>query len=108
MSFHKIVVIIAILTLIGALTFIGYAMYNKQHTAQFPPVITQCPDYWESKGKLCYNTKPLGTCALSGDQTVNFNTDYFNGPDEHCKKVGWANGCGVSWQGITNNADMCH
>lgn len=107
MAFQKIVVIIAILSLIGALSFIGYAMYNMQHTAKFPPVKNQCPDYWKAKDDSCYNTKHLGTCATGENGSVNFNTNFFKGHNGDCRKSNWAKRCGVSWNGITNNSNAC-
>ena len=107
MAFQKIVVIIAILSLIGALTFIGYAMYNKQHNGVFPPVINQCPDGWEAKDKSCHNTKSLGTSATGDDNSVNFNTTFFQGHNGNCRKSNWAKRCGIEWNGITNNPNIC-
>jgi hypothetical protein len=107
MTFQKIVVIIAIISLIGALTFIGYAMYNRQHNVQFPPVSSQCPDYWEAKDNKCYNTKHLGSCATDKNNSVNFNTPFFKGHQGICRKANWAKRCGVSWDGITNNNQQC-
>ena len=108
MTFQKIVVIIAIICLIGALTFIGYAMYNKQHDVQFPPVSSQCPDYWTAKDNKCYNPKDLGSCAHGEGKSVDFNTDFFKGHRGKCRKANWAKRCGVSWDGITNSNQKCH
>jgi len=108
MAFQKIVVIIAILSLIGALIFIGYAMYNKQHNVQFPPVSSQCPDYWKAKDNKCYNVKDLGSCANGKGKSENFNTDFFKGHRGICRKANWAKRCGVSWDGITNTNLKCN
>lgn len=102
MSFETIVVIIAIITLIALLTWIGYAMYRHEHDAHFPPVSSVCPDYWQSKivdGKQqCINVKNLGTCNNPLDLT---RTDFL-GSRGICAKETWARHCGVSWNGITN------
>jgi len=107
MTFQKIVVIIAIICLIAALIFVGYAMYQKQYDVKFPPVSSQCPDYWTAKDKKCFNTKHLGSCATGKDASVDFNTKFFQGHNGACRKANWAKRCGVSWDGISNNTHAC-
>tara|TARA_B100001093_G_C26782075_1_gene995071 strand:- start:896 stop:1240 length:345 start_codon:yes stop_codon:yes gene_type:complete len=108
MNFQKVVVIIAIVVLIILLSWIGYAMYKNQHSGTFPPVVAQCPDYWDVSGNnLCINTRSLGTCAIDGDKSMNFDQDQFKGAEGSCQKYRWARGCGVSWSGITNDPNIC-
>tara|TARA_A200000113_G_C8737145_1_gene313518 strand:+ start:416 stop:775 length:360 start_codon:yes stop_codon:yes gene_type:complete len=107
MSFQTIVVTIAIITLIVLLTWIGYGMYKNETNAKFPPVSSDCPDYWTTKGtgdKLeCVNVKHLGNCFnTKGKDSINFNTPFFKGSHGFCRKADWARRCGVSWNGITN------
>jgi hypothetical protein len=107
MSFDTIVVTIAIITLIVLLSFIGYGMYKNETTAKFPPVSNDCPDYWTSKGtgenQKCVNTKHLGKCLNTKDNdTINFNTAFYQGKQGFCRKADWARRCGVTWNGITN------
>ena len=82
--FQHIVIIIAIIVLIAALTFIGYSLYTTQHDKNFPPVSSVCPDYWVAKDNKCYNTKHLGNCNKSDSK--DFDTPYFKGNDGLCKK----------------------
>jgi hypothetical protein len=99
-SFYKIVLIIAIILLIALLIFIGVALKSKS-TQMWPPVVGDCPDYWEDtsgKGGNCVNVKNLGTCSSTN---MNFSSPTFNGSTGNCSKYQWATNCGVSWDGIT-------
>ena len=103
MNFQKIVLVTAIIILILMLTFIGYALYSHRFNRQFPPIVAECPDFWVSNKKECTNPKNLGKCT----GPKNFNSKTYQGHDGACAKSKWANNCGLSWQGITNNADVC-
>jgi len=104
MKFQKIVVIIAIIILVASLTFIGYALYNSQHNQEFPPVKAACPDYWKSIDGKCLNSKDLGQCGL---EPMDFNNPHYQGDQGDCNKSKWAKDCNVSWDGITNNSNIC-
>ncbi len=73
MQFQQIVVMIAAITLIGLLTWIGYGMYQSEHSAKFPPVSSDCPDYWTANKNGCVNIKHLGSCNTGKDNTMSFN-----------------------------------
>lgn len=97
-SFQKGVLFSAIAVLLISLIFIGLMLsYAKDES--WPPVAQGCPDYWTmNKEGKCVNEKNLGTCAKGADGSggmMDFK-DYDN-----CKKYTWANGCNVTWDGIT-------
>lgn len=107
-GFQKIVLFSAIVVLIIALVIIGIALtYAKKK--QWPPVIPECPDYWEIDGSgndiKCINVKNLGTCKPPSGQshlTMDFNSPAFaNSTNINCSKYKWASNCGVTWDGIT-------
>jgi hypothetical protein len=99
-GFQKVVLIAAIIILILALTFIGFAISYSQNQV-WPPLIPGCPDYWDVDGSgNCLNTLNLGTCNLNGDP-MSFNTSAYQGSEGLCAKYTWANKCGVTWDGIT-------
>ena len=104
MKFQIALIVVALIVLIIALTFIGYTLYNNRNNKQFPPVIGECPDYWISKDGECSNPHNLGKCP----DNVNFNTTHYKGHEGNCMKSKWAKGCNVSWQGITNNSSVCN
>ena len=102
MNFQQIVVMLAAIILIVLLTWIGYAMYESEHSAKFPPVSSDCPDYWQSDKKQCVNIKHLGNCNTGKNNKMNFNRPPFIGHNGICAKSRWAKRCGVTWNGITN------
>lgn len=107
-GFQKIVLFIAVIILIIALIAIGIALYYASASQQWPPLVPECPDYWNADGSgnnaTCTNIKDLGTCPPKSGDThliMNFNTPAFSGENSLCAKYTWAQKCGVSWDGIT-------
>lgn len=107
-GFQKTVLFIAIVILIIALIFIGIALYYSDAKQSWPPLVPNCPDYWNIDGSgnntTCTNIRDLGTCqAKSGDKhlVMSFNTPAFSGDNSACAKYTWATKCNVSWDGIT-------
>lgn len=104
-SFQKIILIIAVVILLLALLFIGIILSKSVYQQQWPPIISDCPDYWAIDGSgnntRCINTHNLGTCSTSGNRIMNFNTPSFTGSAGMCNKYNWANNCNITWDGIT-------
>lgn len=110
MSFQKLVLIIATVLLIIVLIMFGIAFRNNKTQEQYPPVLAQCPDYWEvKKGKdgipLCKNVKELGNSNCQRE--MNFIRMPFIGQNGRCNKKKWATTCGVTWDGVTNAFGVC-
>ena len=112
MNFQKIILIIASILLILALIIFGISIYNQKYNTKFPPVVAQCPDYWESKqgnsknSTVCENVKNLGNPNC--EKTINFSTPIYSGSQGLCKKKQWANMCNLTWDGITNSSVQCN
>mgnify|MGYP001164090654 CR=1 FL=1 len=115
--FQRVVIIVALVTLIICLTIIGLLLYYRRFDDKFPPVIAKCPDYWADestsveKGTICKNVQGLGnsggtSCPGKGGTITFSNITHWHGKDGKCNKKKWATGCDVSWDGITN-ADAC-
>ena len=102
MSFTKIVIFIASSILIIILISIGYAMYKTKYKTAFPPVVSDCPDYWESKNGKCINVKKIGVCNIGDNNSMDFTTNNFKGHSGLCNKSKWSKLCKVSWNGVTN------
>ena len=109
-SFQKSVLMIAAILLIIAL--ILFAVLMAQSTKKYPPVVANCPDYWidlsggiNSDGSSCYNVKNLGKAQCK--KQMDFNVDFWTGDDGNCNKQTWAKACDLTWDGITNNPDIC-
>lgn len=103
MSVQKTVLIIATIMLVLTLSFIGYMMYIAKSSIQYPPEISECPDYWKVVGlEKCENVMNLGTCQGIQD----FSSPEWQGQAGLKKKNEWAKGCGVVWDGVTNNTSL--
>ncbi len=114
LNFQKIVLIIAIVILIVSLVFIGMQIKKSNSKQVWPPLVPQCPDYWEPDASgNCMRTgnapsiNGLPTCAPVGG--INFSTGDYVGTGGACKKKQWANSCNAAWEGITYGiADPCN
>ena len=107
MNFQKSVVLVAIIILIIVLIFIGYMLNNFHSSKKFPPVISECPDYWIPEENKCTNPKNLGTLTSGCKGPKNFDTDIYNSHNGDCLKAKWANSCNLVWQGITTDNTVC-
>ena len=113
-NFQKIVLTIAVILLIVALVFIGISLGQAKANEVWPPIVGECPDYWvdlSGNGAMCINTHSLGTCNIptaDDKNSMDFSVNPFSGSDGTCAKYTWANGCGVTWDGITSGiANPC-
>jgi hypothetical protein len=98
--------------LVGVLAFIGYSMHNKSNSEVYPPVVAECPDYWEAEPlngdptkSTCKNVKNIGNVNCM--KNMNFNSDEFIGDGGFCAKKEWAKKCGLTWDGVTNSNRKC-
>jgi hypothetical protein len=72
LNFQRIVIIIAIVMLIGAMIFIGYALYNQSSASgAWPPEVPKCPDFWTVVANTdgttsCKNTNNISKCEYNG------------------------------------------
>ena len=119
MGFYQVVTTIAAIVLIICLTFTGYMLWTSMHKSDFPPTKSTCPDFWQAVGKdgkiECKNVKNLGTCCTqahpcSPDEPLvkSFNSNHWKSSDRGpCRKKQWADECGLSWSGYTNNDSVC-
>lgn len=101
--FQRIVLGIAIILLIAAYIMIFFTLVNNDD--QWPPAISNCPDYWVYDKTNDYCT------------SNNMN----NGPDNNisiypslkkisqlskCEKYNWATTNQISWDGLTYGVNM--
>ena len=116
MNFQKIVLTIATVILIIFLLIVGYMLYKNKYSSDFPPIISDCPDYWldmsgndlsgnEISSPYCYNIKNLGKGGC--EKKMDFSTSFWTSNDGLCKKQKWANQCNLTWDGVTNNNNAC-
>ena len=112
MSIQKIMLIIAVILLIIALIVIGVSLRNKKYTDKYPPVVANCPDYWEDKsegnesdGSKCVNVKNLG--KESCEKEMDFSKAEWKGISGLCNKKRWAKICNITWDGVSNSSEKC-
>ena len=98
MAFQSTLIMVATVVLLLSLIFISISLYNTNSGAKFPPVENKCPDYWSISGPTCIDTYDLGS---------NCNEDIIT-DDTICEKKRKAIQCGLTWNGITNNAETAN
>jgi hypothetical protein len=111
MSFQYTILKVAIFVLVAFLTFIGYRMYKDRLSDAEERIIGSCPDYWtlvkEGDKLKCRNDKNLGNSKCADAKIMDFSVQPYNLSDGLCAKFNWANNCELTWDGITNNKNIC-
>jgi hypothetical protein len=115
--FYTIVLSIAVCLLIIILTFIGIKMaYNRRSgngKNQFPPIYSECPDYWtaDSQGNCIVNSLNTPNSVITtstpgyiSQNQINFQDKGWStmGKTRQCALKDWVNKYNVTWDGITN------
>ena len=98
-KFNKIVLFSAIVILIIVLIIITISLNYALFNANYPPVISDCPDFWD----VSLNNDNQIVC----NNIVRHNRGTCNDDDVICAKYRWAKKCNISWDGITNNNKAC-
>ena len=102
------IIIIATIILIIYLIIIGLSIYKSQYNNQYPPVIPECPDYWDiTEDKNCINSKKIGTCQIEDDLKINLNEAKWKGKTGMCAKYQFAKRCNLQWDGISGKNELC-
>ena len=114
MNFQRKVILVASILFVLTALFIIYTLYTGKFSKEFPPVVASCPDYWldrQVKDALgntksnCVNVKNLGTCP--DQKSKSFDEPQWLGKTGECRKSKWAKLCNLTWDGITNNPNVC-
>lgn len=113
-KFNKTILFSAIIILIILLIIIGIMLRYAMHNASYPPVISDCPDYWDvslnSNNQInCINISRRNTgTSYNSIYPVNEFYSYGSNPnDVICAKYRWSRENNISWDGITNNSKAC-
>lgn len=109
MTFQTTIIIIAEIILAISIIIMVLTMYKQRSSFAYPPIISDCPDYWSIDGTTC--KQPAVNTGLLTDAkcpNVNFGIPIYKGNNGLCEKQKWAKVCNVTWDGITNNNDLCH
>tara|TARA_B100001093_G_scaffold438418_2_gene437777 strand:+ start:1045 stop:1413 length:369 start_codon:yes stop_codon:yes gene_type:complete len=115
-SFNKIVVVGATLVLIVSLIIVGVFVSKSLFENKFPPIISDCPDYWDvaysnRNNVICKNKSTInagsGKYGCNNYPTRRFRENGTNEEDVLCSKYKWSKKCGIVWDGVTNNSEPC-
>jgi len=126
-TFQKNITIIACVILIVSLIVLAMFLSNSIKTAQWPPIKSKCPDYWDidisGSNIECVNTSTVNECQTPANLDTLANTCNGFKPDElfaqnapgntqnistDCLKYKWAQKAGVTWDGVSNNKEACN
>ena len=116
MSFQRIVLTVALVTLIVVLIIVAYLIQTAKGDAAFPPETPACPDYFESVANAdggatenCLNTQGLGTGAPGTQNFATLVGGSLSCPkNQPCTKSAlvarckWAKAHKLTWDGVTN------
>ena len=125
MNFYKTTLTIMIVVLIICLAVIGTTIAYSNDNVKFPPITSKCPDYYKltDTNSCVSQISEIGTSPINfkGNSVscndVNFNNaaNFPNkdnsgmGPESAlCEKKKWAKNCGVNWDGVTTNENICY
>ena len=117
-NFNITVLIVATVLLILGLIIIGFFIVKSIEDSEYPPVISDCPDYWDvdfsnngfiqcNKNNAPTNTGSSNTAECPAYPTASFNDATKSDADKLCLKHKWAKDCNIHWDGITNNSQAC-
>jgi hypothetical protein len=107
----KTIFISTIVILLSTLLLVIYILKITNKTYVFPPHINECPDYYYMKTTgECYDKNNVFYDISNVCYIENFNkyTNVGTGTESKlCKQKTWADKCDLSWDGITNNTELC-
>ena len=122
MIFYKNLFISVILSAFLILAMIAYMVYVTKKKQAYPPVFQACPDYYilDAQTGICSANEDVWKVNALPSKSVRTNM-YCNNVDfssnkklgmgadsSLCNKKNWSADCGVSWDGISNNPDICY
>ena len=118
-TFQKTVLTISVIVLIFSLIILGLFLAKSLFEDSYPPVISDCPDYWdvtynENDEVVCKNTSTInkGRGDVPGGECNDYPVNTFLGgglqnEDILCEKYKWSKKCDITWDGVTNNNKAC-
>ena len=105
--------ILASLVLIFTLAIFGVILSNMNKKQVYPANISQCPDYYSLVSGTCVTNSVIFKNNILNCQKNDFQSNMYKSKGKGvnsglCAKKQWAHKCGVSWDGITNNSNICY
>lgn len=90
------------LVLVLCLLAMTYILYNER-SAEFPPIVNQCPDFYTLQGTTCKRPSSYPVSAPDNVAIGESSEFYEKKANSLCKKKRWAKQNSITWDGITNN-----
>ena len=115
-TFNKSVLFVSTILLIAGLIMVGNIIMINKANEVYPPVVSDCPDYWDvdydnQANKLCKNNSYINDgyskASCRSYPHALFSANGSSAADIMCEKSKWAKDCNIHWDGITNNPDAC-
>jgi hypothetical protein len=107
----KTIFISTIVVLVATLSLVLYILSVTKKKYIYPPHVNHCPDYYQKNSfGDCYDKHNVFHTIDNVCYSENFAKYNISGTGLEsglCKKKQWANQCKVSWDGITNNSELC-
>jgi hypothetical protein len=115
-NFNRTVLLVASVLLILGLIIIGFFIVKSVEDSAYPPIISDCPDYWNvsydsvTQSKKCQNNSinsGVNTTRCRNYPLSEFTATGTSVNDVICAKNKWAKSCNIQWDGISNNSKAC-
>ena len=117
-TFQKTVLTISVIVLIISLIILGLFLAKSLLDDSYPPVISDCPDFWDvsyntNNDIICKNTSTINTGTGDEDGLCNeylVTSSLIGGTQKEeilCEKYKWSKKCNIIWDGVTNNNKAC-
>jgi hypothetical protein len=112
MDFYTSLFLGTVICVIILLVIVGYCMYLSKGNETYPPSIANCPDYYtvdDVSGCIAssgINVTP--DCSFNNFLDPKFLPSGTNFDSGNCQKKLWAEKCNVTWDGITNDSNICY
>ena len=115
-SYYKIISITALVVLVICLVLIGIALSKTSKESVFPPHVSKCPDFYThdaDNNNICNDNKQISKDSVTNCAPMVLTDEKFHNPgmgptSGMCHKKKLARSCGVNWDGITNNSEVCY
>ena len=120
-SFYTIVIIIAIILLILALSVIGVTLAKNENIKSYPDYQNTCPDFWKLENDHICKHQGINTVHPEKVKEASRHAGIIVGQNENgidditsidvssdnwvsvCDKSSWAKKYNILWDGVTNN-----
>ena len=106
MNFQKMVIYIAMFIMFLCLIGVFVMLYNSSGNRSFPPTIGKCPDFFYISQNRCVNYAGVGDPTY-GQAPNGITPSASLTPAQACELKNTLREKRQTWDGITNNPNIC-